>query len=76
MTSSVEDDELTHVILRDNKNPRRSGEIRTLLSKSCLRCDSTNSTRRTQKLPRIVTLKWVFDCVREGTRLDESRYVP
>jgi BRCT domain, a BRCA1 C-terminus domain len=72
----MEDDEITHVILGNNKNARRSGEIRALLSKSYFRYDSANSTRQTRKLPRIVTLQWVFDCVREATRLDESRYAP
>jgi len=59
----LEDSGLTHVVV-EGSDPSRIREIRSRLS------------GHTKALPRMVTVQWVLDSVKEKTRIDESRYAP
>ena len=61
-TSSLDDKKVTHVILLTRKRSHLDSVRKVLASKA--------------RVPRIVTMQWIWDSWKEGTRLDEERYVP
>ena len=74
ITDTLDDDRITHVVVSQHDRTRLSS-IRSKLSKFVLLRVIVTS-RRSSKLPRVVTSNWILDCVKEVTRLDESRYAP
>lgn len=69
----MDDLDITHIIVAEVS---RLSHIRSELSKLLISRIIYWLRRRSSKLPRVVTPRWVSDSVKELTRLDESRYAP
>ncbi|KAH8803174.1 DNA ligase I [Xylogone sp. PMI_703] len=62
ISSQLDDRTATHVILMDEKNTQSAKDIRSELS------------QLKGKIPRLVSRKWVEDCIKEKTLVDEEPY--
>ena len=69
VVEDVEDDRITHVVVLGGKEDTAASE-KVVAAEVRFRV----SSRRT--LPRIVSGKWLDDCWKEGTLLDEESYAP
>ncbi|GAB1320347.1 DNA ligase (ATP) [Madurella fahalii] len=69
VTGDAEDSRITHVVVV-------GGREDTATSERVVAADVRFKVSSRRSVPRIVTTKWVEDCWREGTLLDEEAYAP
>jgi DNA ligase-4 len=69
VADGVEDEKITHVVVV-------GGEQDTAASEKVLAADVRYRVSSRRAVPRIVSSRWVEDCWKEGTLVDEEAYAP
>ncbi|KAL2127372.1 hypothetical protein VTI74DRAFT_10831 [Chaetomium olivicolor] len=69
VVDDIEDQKITHVVVVGGKENRAASE-------KMVAADVRYKVSSWRALPRIVTGKWVEDCWKEGTLVDEEAYAP